>query len=91
MVRQEFYNISLNNPGFTVANLPVGAHGYSIAASTGYNFDLGNNWFIEPSAGFIYSRTSVDNFHGAGCLRSQRHRNLRHHPDQRRGQPDRPA
>ncbi len=68
MVRQEFYNISLSNPGFNVANLPVGAHGYSIAASTGYNFDLGNNWFIEPSAGFIYSRTSVDNFTAPGAF-----------------------
>ena len=32
-------------------NQPIGAHGYSISASTGYNFDLGQDWFIEPSAG----------------------------------------
>jgi opacity protein-like surface antigen len=66
MVRQEFYNVSLSNPGFTFFNQPVGAHGYSISTSAGYNFDLGNSWFIEPSAGFIYARTSVDNFTSSG-------------------------
>lgn len=68
MVREEFYNINLFNPGLSFVNQPVGAHGYSISASTGYNFDLGNNWFIEPSAGFIYSSTSVDNFTAPGAF-----------------------
>jgi opacity protein-like surface antigen len=62
MVREEFYNTTLGNPTYGLANQPVGAHGYSIATSAGYNFDMGNGWFIEPSAGFIYSRTTVDNF-----------------------------
>jgi len=60
--------MSLNNPGFSFANQPIGGHGYSISASTGYNFDLGQGWFIEPSAGFIYSRTSVDNFTAPGVF-----------------------
>ena len=66
MVRQEFYNINLNNPALAFSNQPVGAHGWSISASTGYNFDLGQGWFIEPSAGFIYSKTSVDSFTAPG-------------------------
>lgn len=66
MVRQEFYNINLNNPAFSFTNQPIGAHGWSISASTGYNFDLGQGWFIEPSAGFIYSSTSVDRFTAPG-------------------------
>jgi opacity protein-like surface antigen len=66
MVRQEFYNVSVNNVASNYFNQPIGAHGYSISTSAGYNFDLGNNWFIEPSAGFIYSRTSVDNFINPG-------------------------
>ena len=66
MVRQEFYNINLNNPAFAFTNQPIGAHGYSISASTGYNFDLGQGWFIEPSAGFIYSKTMVDSFTAPG-------------------------
>jgi opacity protein-like surface antigen len=68
MVREDFYNINLNNPGLTYFNQPVGAHGYSVSTSAGYNFDLGNNWFIEPSAGFVYSRTSVDNFINPGTV-----------------------
>jgi opacity protein-like surface antigen len=66
MVRENYYNISLNNPGISLFNQPVGAHGYSISTSAGYNFDLGNGWFVEPSGGFIYSRTSVDNFINPG-------------------------
>jgi opacity protein-like surface antigen len=66
MVREEFYNINLNNPGLAFFNQPVGAHGYSISTSAGYNFDLGQGWFAEPSGGFIYSRTSVDNFINPG-------------------------
>jgi opacity protein-like surface antigen len=66
MVREEFYNANLNNAGFNYFNQPVGAHGYSISTSAGYNFDLGNNWFIEPSGGFIYSRTTVDSFVNPG-------------------------
>jgi opacity protein-like surface antigen len=66
MVREEFYNVNLSNPGLSYFNQPVGAHGFSISTSAGYNFDLGNGWFAEPSAGFIYSRTSVDSFVNPG-------------------------
>jgi opacity protein-like surface antigen len=62
MVREEFFNINLGNPGFAFANQPVGAHGFSVSTSAGYNLDAGNGWFIEPSGGFIYSRTAVDAF-----------------------------
>jgi hypothetical protein len=62
MVREEFYNIALNNLALNFFNQPVNAHGYSISGSAGYNADLGNGWFVEPSAGFVYSKTSVDNF-----------------------------
>ena len=66
MVREDFYNINLNNPGLSFFGQPVGAHGYSISTSAGYNFDAGQGWFIEPSAGFIYSKTSVDRFISGG-------------------------
>jgi opacity protein-like surface antigen len=66
MVREDFYNIALNDAAFSFFNQPVGAHGFSISTSAGYNFDLGQGWFVEPSGGFIYSRTSVDNFIAGG-------------------------
>jgi len=66
MVREDFYNVALNNTGFNFFNQPVGAHGYSISTSAGYNFDLGQGWYVEPSGGFIYSRTTVDSFVNPG-------------------------
>ncbi len=66
MVREEYFNIALNNPGANYFSQPVGAHGYSISTSAGYNFDVGQGWFVEPSGGFVYSRTSVDNFINPG-------------------------
>jgi opacity protein-like surface antigen len=66
MVREDFFNISLNNTAFGFFSQPVGAHGYSISGSAGYNVDLGQGWFVEPSGGFIYSKTSVDNFINPG-------------------------
>jgi opacity protein-like surface antigen len=68
MVREEMFNINLNNPGLAFSNQPLSAHGFSIATSAGYNFDLKNGWFIEPSGGFIYSRTSVDPFTQPGSF-----------------------
>jgi opacity protein-like surface antigen len=66
MVREEMFNINLFNNGLGFANQPLNAHGYSISTSAGYNFDLKNGWFLEPSAGFIYSNTSVDPFTAPG-------------------------
>jgi opacity protein-like surface antigen len=66
MVRREFYTADLTNPTIGLFNQQVGANGYSISTSAGYNFALANNWFIEPSAGFIYSRTNVDSFNASG-------------------------
>jgi opacity protein-like surface antigen len=62
MVREDFYNVSLSNPGLFLPATPIGARGLSVGTSAGYNFALANNWFIEPSAGFIWSSTKVDSF-----------------------------
>jgi opacity protein-like surface antigen len=65
MVRSEFYNMSLINPGLNLHNQPVDARGLSVSASAGYNMPVGA-WFIEPSLGFIWSRTKVDAFNSVG-------------------------
>lgn len=62
MVRNEFYNSRLTNVSVGLFGQEVGARGTSVSTSAGYNFALANNWFIEPSAGFIWSRTNVDSF-----------------------------
>jgi opacity protein-like surface antigen len=66
MVREEFYSINLNSPSVGLFNQGTGARGTSVSTSAGYNFDVGHNWFIEPSAGFIWSRTNVDSFSMSG-------------------------
>ena len=71
MIREEFYSASLTAPGVGLFNQQIGARGTSIATSAGYNFALANNWFIEPSAGFIWSRTNVDAFNVSGGAVSQ--------------------
>ena len=68
MVREEFYDISANSPFVGLFNQNSGGRGTSVLASTGYNFALGNNWFIEPSAGFIWSRTNIDSVNISGGL-----------------------
>jgi opacity protein-like surface antigen len=66
MVREEFYGANLTDTTVGLFNQQIGAHGVSVSTSAGYNFALANNWFIEPSAGFIWSRTTVDAFNISG-------------------------
>src|SRR5262245_18414982 len=44
------------------------ARGISLTANVGYNHNLGNQWFVEPSAGIIWSRTQVDNMNVPGTI-----------------------
>ncbi len=68
MVRQDFYNMKLNDPALGFFDQGTAARGVSVALSGGYNFALANNWFIEPSAGFIWSKTKVDSFNSGGTV-----------------------
>src|SRR5262249_5473736 len=63
LIRAEYYQTSLNAPGSSLFNQNINAHGVSFSGSMGYNWTVPNsNWFIEPSAGVIISRLSVDQF-----------------------------
>jgi opacity protein-like surface antigen len=66
LLRAEYYQTSLNAPGINIFNQNIDAHGFAFSASTGYNWKVPNsNWFVEPSAGIILSRTKVDAFNYA--------------------------
>jgi outer membrane autotransporter protein len=66
LLRSEYYQSSLNAPLSNLFNQNIDAHGYAFSASTGYNWKVPNsNWFVEPSAGIIISRTKVDPFNYA--------------------------
>ncbi len=71
MVREEFYSATLTQPTVGLFGQQVGARGVSVSTSAGYNYALADNWFIEPSAGFIWSRTNVDGFNVSGGVIGQ--------------------
>ena len=67
MVRRDFYNATINQPALNLHNQQFGARGWSVSIGAGYNFGLWDGWFIEPSAGFFWSRTEVDPLTIAGA------------------------
>lgn len=68
MVRWDFYNMSLNDPSNGLFDQNFNARGWSVGGNLGYNIALPNNWFIEPSAGFTYSKVEVDPLNTSGTL-----------------------
>jgi opacity protein-like surface antigen len=68
LIRADAYQMSLNSPGLNFYDQNVNAHGLSISGSAGYNYQIPDSggWFIEPSAGLLYSRVKVDQLTMAG-------------------------
>jgi outer membrane autotransporter protein len=68
MARYNTFSETLTEPKFLgLFGQRLDAQGYSVQGSAGYRIDIPNStWFIEPSAGIIYSNTQVDplNFGG---------------------------
>ena len=63
LVRYDNYGLNLNSPGSNIFSQKVDAHGISASGSVGYNYQLPDSkWFVEPSAGLIWSRTTVGSF-----------------------------
>jgi opacity protein-like surface antigen len=52
--------MNLFSPDAALSNQRLNAVGGTISASAGYRFDLGNDWFFEPSASGIYSKVKID-------------------------------
>jgi opacity protein-like surface antigen len=53
------YNLNVSEPSLAASGIMDGS-GFGITSSTGYNFQLGGGWFIEPSASVIYSKVHLD-------------------------------
>ncbi|HEY1981060.1 MAG TPA: autotransporter outer membrane beta-barrel domain-containing protein, partial [Xanthobacteraceae bacterium] len=63
LLRTEYYQSALDAPVSNVLNQNIDGHGWSFATSASYQWAVPNsNWFIEPSAGLIISRTKLDSF-----------------------------
>lgn len=67
-VRWDYYNMRPNDPVAGLYDQNFNARGWTVAGGLGYNIALPNNWFVEPSAGFTYSKTEVDPLNVAGTL-----------------------
>jgi opacity protein-like surface antigen len=68
-VRFDYIQNRLNDPLVNgLVNQNLDARGVSGTLNAGYNHQLGNGWFIEPSAGIIVSRVEVDPLNVAGTL-----------------------
>jgi opacity protein-like surface antigen len=69
-VRSDFYQNEVSDNNHGLSGQHFDARGISLTANVAYNQKLANNWFVEPSAGIIWSRTHVDplNVPGTGVL-----------------------
>jgi outer membrane autotransporter protein len=68
-LRFDYIQMRLSDPIVNgVFNQNLDARAISGTLNAGYNHQLGNGWFIEPSAGIIVSRTDVDPLNVSGTL-----------------------
>ena len=67
-VRGDFYQNEVSDNNHGMSGQHFDARGISLTGNVAYNQNLGNNWFIEPSAGIIWSRTHVDPLNVPGTL-----------------------
>jgi opacity protein-like surface antigen len=67
IIRADFFEADLNSPALNITNQNLDARGITIGGSVGYHYNVPqSNWFVEPSAGLIYSRVHVDQFNWGG-------------------------
>jgi hypothetical protein len=67
-VRWEFYQNQVSDSNNGLLGQHFDARGIGLTGNIGYNQDLGNDWFIEPSGGIIWSRTEVDAMNVPGTI-----------------------
>jgi opacity protein-like surface antigen len=69
-VRGDFFQNEVSDDNHGLAGQRFDARSISVSGDVAYNQQLGNTWFVEPSAGIIWSRTHVDslNVPGTGVL-----------------------
>ena len=69
-VRGDFFQNEVSDDNHGLAGQRFDARGISVSGNVAYNQQLGNNWFVEPSAGINWSTTHVDalNVPGTGVL-----------------------
>jgi opacity protein-like surface antigen len=59
-MRGDFYQNDVSDDNHGLSGQHFDARGFSVNGNVAYRQNLGNQWFVEPSAGLIWSRTHVD-------------------------------
>jgi opacity protein-like surface antigen len=69
-IRGDFFQNKASDDNNGLSRQLFNARGISLTGNVAYNQNLGSQWFIEPSAGIVWSRTRVDplNVPGTGIL-----------------------
>jgi outer membrane autotransporter protein len=69
LIRSDTYQMNFTSPANNLFGQNADAHGLSVGGSLGYRYDIPNSggFFVEPSAGFLYSRVRVDNINMTGA------------------------
>jgi opacity protein-like surface antigen len=67
-VRGDFFQNEVSDDNHGLSAQHFNARGISLTGNVAYNQKLGNQWFIEPSAGIVWSRTQVDPLNVPGTM-----------------------
>ena len=59
-LRFDFYQNAISEVLSGLSGRGLDAHGVSTTYNAGYHVPLQSGWFVEPSAGFVWSRVSID-------------------------------
>jgi opacity protein-like surface antigen len=71
LLRYDYFETNLNSPTANIFDQKADARGWTLAASTGYNYKIPNSkWFVEPSLGVVWSKESVGAINVASPLPS---------------------
>lgn len=66
--RWDFFQGRLSDPSNLLLNQRLDARSWSINGNVGYQIPFNDGWFIEPSAGAVYSQVSVDRLQTGGNI-----------------------
>ncbi|MDQ6867771.1 MAG: autotransporter domain-containing protein [Pseudomonadota bacterium] len=67
-VRWNYYQNKIADTSNGLFGQNLDARGFSANGNIGYNYGFSGNWFIEPSAGFLWSKVSVDPLNTSGTF-----------------------
>src|SRR5262249_13843306 len=67
-IRGNFFENEVSDSNHGLFGQHFNARGISLTGNVAYNQNLGAGWFVEPSAGILWSRTQVDSLNVPGTM-----------------------